>query len=209
MKSDKYTQKDIIRKRIKDLRESMSTDEINAKSGVINSILWEIIETRKINSIMFYVAFGSEVKTQDCIIKALEKNFIVTVPVCIKEKRADGTYEKNLLTSRLLNFSELEKSKFGLLEPKKEFIRPFPPENLDVVVVPGIAFDIKGYRIGYGAGYYDNFLPKCKKAIFIALAYQIQILDNVYPENWDIPVHGIITENGLIYKSCEFHRRLG
>ncbi|MGQ9610535.1 MAG: 5-formyltetrahydrofolate cyclo-ligase [bacterium] len=199
MKSDKSIQKDIIRKRIKKLRDSMNTDEINTKSSIISSILWKVIEGRKINSIMFYIAFGSEVKTQDCIIKALEKNFIVTVPVCIKEKLANGTYENNLLASKLHDFpSGLEKSKFGLLEPKKEFIRPFPPENLDIVVVPGIAFDTKGYRIGYGAGYYDNFLPKCKKALYIALAYQIQIVDNVYPESWDIPVHGIITEDGLI-----------
>lgn len=179
----------------------MSIDEINSKSIIINSALWKIIEDRKINSILFYIAFGSEVKTQDCIIKALERNFTVTVPVCVKEKLADGTYEKNLLASKLINFpSELEKNKFGLLEPKKEFVRPFPPESLDLVIVPGLAFDMKGYRIGYGAGYYDNFLPKCTNALFVALAYQIQIVDNVYPESWDVPVHIIITENGF-YKT--------
>lgn len=197
---DKSFQKDIIRKRIKKLRDSLSIDEINSKSSIISSKLWEIIESKRIKTVMFYIAFGSEVRTQDCIIRALEKEFIVTVPVCVKEKLADGRYEKNLLASRLLAFpSDLEKTKHGLLEPKKEFIRPFPPENLDLVVVPGLAFDLKGYRIGYGAGYYDNFLPKCTNAIFIALAYQIQIVDNVYPESWDIPVHGIITEIGLIH----------
>ncbi len=112
---------------------------------------------------MFYIAFGSEVKTQDCIIRALKRKFVVTVPACVKEKLADGTYEKNLLASRLLVFpSGLEKSKFGLLEPKKEFIRPFPPEGLDLVIVPGIAFDLRGYRIGYVQVIMITFFPNVR-----------------------------------------------
>ncbi|MGB9595197.1 MAG: 5-formyltetrahydrofolate cyclo-ligase, partial [Candidatus Poribacteria bacterium] len=173
-------------------------DDIKSKSDVIQEKLWRLIEDHKFRSVMFYIAFGSEVRTQDCINRVLNKGLDVIVPICIELK----PNVKEILPSKLLDpSSELTVGTYHILEPKPEFIRLFPPNMIDIVVVPGVAFDKKCYRIGYGAGYYDRFLPKCHKALFIALAYEIQIVEDVFHDEWDIPVDHIITEDRIISRN--------
>jgi 5-formyltetrahydrofolate cyclo-ligase len=175
------------------LRNSLSVSDVESKSNLIQERLWQLIEFHNYKSIMFYVAFGSEVRTQGCISKALKNGLNVIVPVCINSK------DRDILPSRLLDpQSELAEGKFGVPEPKPEFRRPFPPEKIDLVVVPGIAFDEKCYRIGYGAGYYDRFLPGCTKALSVALAYEMQIVEDAFPASWDVTVDCIITEKRMI-----------
>jgi 5-formyltetrahydrofolate cyclo-ligase len=182
-----------VRASIIGLRNSLNTNDIESKSKAIQNKLWKLIESHGFKSIMFYVAFGSEVRTQSCINKALKNGLNVIVPVCINTK------DRDILPSRLLDpQSELAERKFGVLEPKPEYRRPFPPEEIELVVVPGIAFDEKCYRIGYGAGYYDRFLPRCTKALSVALAYEMQIVEDAFPALWDVPVDCIITEKRMI-----------
>jgi len=189
-------QKKEIRKKIIALRDSLSIDDIELKSNAISEKLWDIIAKLSLKNIMFYISFGSEIQTQKSIYRALDNNYNVIVPICLFP---DNLTKRELLPSLLLDpNSELSKNFYGILEPKPEFIRPFSPENIDLVIVPGVAFDEKCYRIGYGAGYYDRFLPKCKNATKIALAYEIQIIENIHPNTWDIPVDCIITETRII-----------
>ena len=226
MENDSLVKKGKIRRKMRQLRDSLSSDEICSKSEIIQTKLWRLIEERGFQSIMFYIAFGSEVRTQECITKSLNAGKTTIVPVCISSlfskglsekpevinsslfsesrgerpfaptsKKPDVSNSRTLLPSKLLNLnSEVEQTKFGVLEPKPEFRRPFPPDEIELVIVPGLAFDPKGYRIGYGAGYYDRFLPECKKALFIAIAYEMQIVEDTFPSSWDVPVDGIITE---------------
>jgi 5-formyltetrahydrofolate cyclo-ligase len=187
-----------IRSRILNLRNSLNTNDVESNSDLIQAKLWQLIESHGFKSIMFYIAFGSEVRTQICISKALDKELNVIVPVCIKTKNEQGLV-REILPSRLLDpKSELAEGTFGVLEPKIEFRRPFSPEEIDLVVVPGVAFDERCYRIGYGAGYYDHFLPRCTKALSVALAYEMQIVTDAFPASWDVPVNCIITEKRMI-----------
>ena len=189
-----------IRSRILNLRNSLNTNDVESNSDLIQAKLWQLIESHGFKSIMFYIAFGSEVQTQICINKALDKELNVIVPVCIKTKNEQGLV-RDILPSRLLDpKSELAEGTFGVLEPKIEFRRPFSPEEIDLVVVPGVAFDERCYRIGYGAGYYDRFLPRCTKALSVALAYEMQIVTDAFPASWDVPVNCIITEKRMITK---------
>ena len=189
-----------IRSRILNLRNSFNTNDVESNSDLIQAKLWQLIESHGFKSIMFYIAFGSEVRTQICISKALDKELNVIVPVCIKTKNEQRSV-REILPSRLLDpKSELAEGTFGVLEPKIEFRRPFSPEEIDLVVVPGVAFDERCYRIGYGAGYYDRFLPRCTKALSVALAYEMQIVTDAFPASWDVPVNCIITEKRMITK---------
>jgi 5-formyltetrahydrofolate cyclo-ligase len=193
--NDPILRKKQIRKEARQLRDSLSTQEIRSKSAAIESELWELIQEHKFESVMFYIAFGSEVRTQGCISRAISSGIKTIVPICSQ----DG--KRQLLPSRLLDLhSEVEASKLGILEPMPEFRRPFPPEEIDLVVVPGLAFDEKGHRIGYGGSYYDRFLLRCPQALHVGLAYEIQIVKYISPSEWDIPVHKIITEDRVI--SC-------
>ena len=85
------------------------------------------------------------------------------------------------------------------MEPKKKFFRPVSPEDIDLVIVPGIAFDRSGERIGYGMGFYDRFLKKIRKdTSSIGLAYEFQIVDDIPSEETDVKVNKIITEKRVI-----------
>ena len=185
-----------IRRRMRQLRDSLDMRDIHSKSSAIEAKLWQLIEKRRFGSIMFYIAFGSEVRTQSCIAQAIDSGKTNIVPVC----SVDGRRE--LIPSRLFDLqSEVEEGSFGIPEPKPEFQRPFPPEKIDLVLVPGLAFDERGYRIGYGGGYYDRFLIRCPHALFTGLAYEMQIVESTFPSIRDVPVNKIITEDRVI--SCQ------
>jgi 5-formyltetrahydrofolate cyclo-ligase len=194
-RDDLILRKKEIRKEARQLRDSLSTHEIRSKSAAIECKLWELVQEHKFESIMFYIAFGSEVRTQSCIDRAISSGVKTVVPICSD----DG--KRQLLPSRLLDLhSEIEAGKFGIPEPKPECCRPFPPEEIDLVVVPGLAFDEKGHRIGYGGRYYDHFLVRCPQALHVGVAYEMQIVREISPTEWDVPVHKIITEDRVI--SC-------
>ena len=188
-------QKKKIRKEMRQLRDSLSMRDIRSKSSAIETRLWQLIEDEHCESIMFYIAFGSEVRTQNCIVRAIDSGKAVIVPLCV----FNG--EKQLMPCQILDLqSEVEEGAYRIPEPKPEFQRPFPPDRIDLVIVPGLAFDENGYRIGYGGSYYDRFLIRCPQALYVALAYEMQILGHIVPEAWDVPVHKIITEDRVI--SC-------
>ncbi len=192
---DLILRKNEIRREARQLRDSLSTHEIRSKSAAIESRLWQMIQEHQFKSIMFYIAFGSEVRTQTSITRAINSGIKTTVPICSQ----DG--KRQLLPSRLLDLhSEVEAGKYGIPEPKSQFRRPFPPEEIALVVVPGLAFDEKGHRIGYGGRYYDHFLVRCPQALRVGVAYEMQIVKELSPAEWDIPVHKIITEDRVI--SC-------
>lgn len=95
--------------------------------------------------------------------------------------------------------SDLEKGVLGLLEPKKECKRLLNPEDIDLIVVPGIAFDILKNRIGYGAGYYDRFLKTTREdCLKVGVAFELQILDKINTQEHDVPLNAIITEKRVI-----------
>jgi 5-formyltetrahydrofolate cyclo-ligase len=104
------------------------------------------------------------------------------------------------LVSEIIDFDkELELSYYDILAPKDEYIRIVSPKVVDLVLVPGVAFDKRGYRVGYGGGYYDRFFNKLEKGVIkIGLCYEMQILPEVPTDIYDIPIDYIITEKGLI-----------
>jgi 5-formyltetrahydrofolate cyclo-ligase len=148
---------------------------------------------KKAKLIMAYVDYKNEVITNDIISYSLEKGKRVVVPVTeIKTKK--------MTPCEVINYPEdLISGNYGIMEPKEECIRPVDPKIIDLILIPGVAFDVRGNRLGYGAGYYDRFLMRLNDdAVKIALAYEMQILENVYPEKHDVPIDFIITEKRVI-----------
>lgn len=132
-------------------------------------------------SIGIYHAFGSEVRT-DAIIRAVIKDGRkVSLP------RIDG---EKMSFYRFSDSKNLVKGKFGILEP--------PPDeetnDLDLLIVPGVAFDRAGFRLGYGKAYYDRFLTQ-SPTYSIGLAFSFQVLDNIPRLDHDRRVDAIATEN--------------
>jgi 5-formyltetrahydrofolate cyclo-ligase len=180
-----------IRKRLIGLRNAQSKEEIAAKSGEIVTRLIRIEEIRKASTLMLYLNFGSEVVTDDLIRWGWEEGKRIAVPLCRPEGR--------LLTPCLIeSFAELEEGHYGIREPKADRLRVVPPGEIDAVLVPAVAFDRRGYRVGYGGGYYDRFLPKASRAAKIGAAFACQIVPEVPTDRYDVQVDRITTEDELI-----------
>jgi len=133
---------------------------------------------------MFYIALPGEVDTEEMICEAKQRGKIVTVPVCQKNRA--------LMRPCILDaHGRLKKGPYGVPEPTQE--RFFPLEGLDLVVVPGLAFDKKGNRLGRGKGYYDRFLRRLPHATpSIGLAFDSQLLSAVPTASHDVSIHRII-----------------
>ncbi len=146
-------------------------------------------EFRGSSNIFVYVSFGSEVDTYKIINYALEQGKNIFVPKIISKKAG-------MAAVKIKSLGDLERNSFGILEPK-EFKDKVEADILDYILVPGLGFDLKGSRLGYGGGFYDRFLTGISaKTAVIALGYEIQIVESLTVDSFDIPVKGIVTENG-------------
>lgn len=180
-----------IRKQLLGLRNALSKEEIAARSGGIVTRLMRMQEIRKASTVMVYLSFGSEVLTDDLIRWGWEEGKRIVVPLCRPEGR--------VLTPCLIDgFAELEEGHYGIREPKADRLRVVPPGEIDAVIVPAVAFDRRGYRVGYGGGYYDRFLPQLPRAAKIGAAFACQIVPEVPTDRYDVQVDRITTEDELI-----------
>jgi len=186
MKDKKY-----YRHRIKNERKTSDLFENEEKDNSIYEKLIKIVEFDSCKKLFIYVSFDMEINTHKIIKLALEKGKNVYVPKVISK-------DFGMLAVRLNNLMDLKKNRMGILEPidKTEII---DPKDIDLAIIPGLAFDLKGNRIGYGGGYYDRFFSDKKKKlpIMIALAYESQVFPQIQEETYDIIVDKIITEKNV------------
>lgn len=87
-----------------------------------------------------------------------------------------------------------EIGRFGIRQPRADTGTAVPPEAVDIVLAPCVAFDKKCRRLGHGGGYYDRYLQRCPKALVIAVAFEAQRLDEIVTDGHDVPAHIIVTE---------------
>ncbi len=182
-----------MRLRAAALRDAMTHEERRAKSEEIEERLFGHAPFAAAQTAMFYVSFRSEVETGSMIRRALKEGKRITVPSVDVRKRL-------LIPSEVKDCdAELCAGAYGILEPRPEFLRPVPLKEIDFVVAPGLAFDRRGNRIGYGAGYYDRFIATLRPGAHVAaLAFSCQIFDVIPNSVNDKKINAIITENGII-----------
>ena len=181
------------REKVLGYRNRLTDKELLKKSLEVKKKLFELEKFIQADLIMFYIDFRKEVKTEFMIKEALNLGKRVVVPISQVEDRS-------LLLSELKDYDkELELGTYDILEPKEEYIRPVEYEELDMVLVPGVAFDEELNRLGYGGGYYDRFSAKLADEVDrVALAFEIQIVEEVVTGEYDLPVDKILTEERII-----------
>lgn len=177
------------------LRREQLPSELRATlSQQITSHVVESLKTEAGTSdsgVMLYLSMRSEVETFGLLEQLLRERRQVCAPVVDMQHR-------RLIPRQLRNVkADLVRHPYGMLEPK-ETCPVVSPARLELIFVPGIAFDERGYRLGYGRGFYDRFLPQCPNALTVGLAYQVQLVADTFPQSWDVRVHRIFTENGAI-----------
>jgi len=175
-----------MRKQILEKRNSLTKEEIKEKSKIIKKKLFSSEEYQQAKTVSFFVSFGSEVDTHDMIKEALKEKE-VCVPI------VQGDY---IILSKINDFDDLDKKgKYGILEPSS--IIEVDKELVDLIIVPGVAFDKKGHRIGYGKGYYDSLLIDYKGNT-IGLCFSLQLISKVPVKEHDVRVKKVITEKEII-----------
>lgn len=185
-------QKKSIRNMILEKRNALTTEEITEAEKLIINNLMELEHFKQAKNVFCYLSFRSEVPTQAVIRYCQQQGKSLYIPACVDET-------KEMIISLYDSEVKLEPSKYGVLEPNKDTIKIVDRNILDVAIMPGAVFDVKGYRIGYGAGYYDKFYARTDKQIYkIALAYSFQIIDNVPKDDFDVPVDYIVTEKAVV-----------
>lgn len=177
-----------IRTEILKLRAAHPETERISKSAEIEKRLFSIREFAAAKSMLFYASKSDEVQTKGMITRALSEGKRVALPI---------VREQDLVLSEIRSFEGLIGGKFGILEPK--IVVPVEPGKIEAVIVPGVAFDEQGNRIGFGKGYYDRLLKRLGKNVQrIGLAYEFQVVPKIPAGEWDIPIHLIVTEKRTI-----------
>jgi len=169
-------------------RQALSAEEQTSLSRKIIGNLEAFERFREAKAVLLYYSHQSEVRTHDFIQKWLNH----------KELLLPRLSEGNTFVALpFFSLDELKKNRFGIPEPPMTRCQE-PPTVPDLIIVPGVAFDRKGNRIGMGMGYYDRFLEGMETIPKIGLAYSQQILDALPKDPYDIPINFLITENEVI-----------
>jgi 5-formyltetrahydrofolate cyclo-ligase len=176
-----------IRKQVLSARDGMPPAERAKKSREIEERLFSLSEFQSSRVVMFFASFRSEVETERMIRRTLRAGKRVVLP---KVKGAElGLFE-------IRDFdNDVSPGAWNIPEPRES--APVEIRDIDLIILPGAAFDERGNRVGYGAGFYDKLLPGFQKST-VALAFEVQMAPRVPASAHDIPVQKIITEKRVI-----------
>lgn len=179
--------REIVLKRIL----SLTGEQKRSKSLAIISRLKQLEEFSKAKTVMTYVSKSDEVDTIELIKDMLKSGKRVIVPAIDKEK-------KELIPFEISSLEELSPKAFGVMEPKPNDAKVVDLNEIDLVVVPGRAFDKKCNRLGRGMGYFDRFLKKQIRGKVIGLAFSEQIFESIPVDENDVKVDAVVTEYAVI-----------
>lgn len=184
--------KGIVRKEALGIRNAMKLEEVMKKSLAITKQILALDKFNTSHVVMCYMNFKNEVMTEKLIATSIKEGKRVLIPKV-------EAFSKGLRVMSAVEIhnplEDLEIGTYGILEPK-EHCKAISPEEIDLVVVPGAAFDHHKNRIGYGGGYYDRFLQRIREdCLKIGIAFDNQIYNELPVEEHDVTLDMILTES--------------
>ena len=174
-------EKRILRKQFIEKRKNLCSEYRKEATTKIFTTIENLECFKQAKSVFIYINFGAEVETIEFIKKYINKKDIY-VPKIV---------EDDMKLVRLLDFSNLQKSNFGVLEPLSE---NYYEENIDLVITPSVVFDKQGFRLGYGKGYYDKYFAKNNYVNSLGVIFEKIIVDKVPQEPHDKAVDILVSE---------------
>jgi 5-formyltetrahydrofolate cyclo-ligase len=150
------------------------------------------------STVMWYIGCKSEVRTLPALRRELGSGKRIVIPYCTVNEHG----RRKLGLWHLKDFSELTPGTWNIPEPPKsrwgEAGTEVPPSELDLIIVPGVAFDRNGGRLGNGAGYYDRLLAQIgKETVLYGVCFESQLLDRIEMETHDVPMDFVVTEKNI------------
>jgi len=182
-----------IRKSLLKARQSLLPEQRQAASKIIADKLFLQSAYKMASTVFAYVSMKNEVQTLSLLAQMLMDKKKVYLPLIV------GKREMKIV--RLFSLQDLVEGEYGILTVKNDRQEYLTPDELDCAIVPGVGFDSYGNRLGMGGGYYDTLLPHAVKAVKIALAYEVQMVDHIPTELHDCRMDYILTEN-RIFNCC-------
>ena len=173
--------KKVLRASIRDQKRAMSTFEIESLSALLAEKFFNTQQYKTASTIYGYLPYNQEVRTVPILQRALEDGKTVAVPKVIGDQ---------MIFVVMNDLSNVEKGYAGIPEPIEN--GPEANDPYALVLMPGLAFDPKGHRIGYGGGFYDRFLEKEPNHPTVALCYAFQIFPDLETQDHDIPVDVVL-----------------
>ena len=170
-----------LRDSIRAKKRAMTPEEIEARSRRLGELLAGSPAYREADTIYGYLPYNQEVRTVPMLERALREGKRVAVP---------KVYGEEMRFIYLTDLSKVAKGYSGIPEPVGD--GPVADDPRALVLMPGLAFDRKGHRIGYGGGFYDKFLAREPEHPTIALCYDFQLLPELETEEFDIPVDTVL-----------------
>lgn len=181
-----------LRAALREQLQSQDPAERRRKTLLIEERFLRLDAFRKAGLVLFYVSMPQEVDTQRLIERTLKLGKRVAVPACDAAAADLGLYEVRSL-------GVLRPGRFGILEPEPAECEAVELSQVDLVVVPGLAFDRGKNRLGRGKGYYDRFLKRLSEGVpKVALAFDFQIVEAVPVEEHDVPLDIVLTDRQKI-----------
>ncbi len=175
------------------LRKAHERSEAATKSREIKFKLFALDNFSNAKIVSFYLSMETEVQTGEMVQEALDMGKKVAVPYIDTE--TDG-----LILSEIKDIErELAPGPHKILQPLMEYLRPISLNQVDLIAVPGLAFDMRRNRLGFGKGYYDKLLAqKTARTTSVGLAFHFQVLEEIPASSHDVPMDLVITEKRLI-----------
>jgi 5-formyltetrahydrofolate cyclo-ligase len=181
-----------LRKLFLKKRNKFSPKERAKKSLLIFERLKRLEVFKKAKTVMFYFTYGSEVMTEKMIQFALSKKKTAVLPVCDTQKCA-------ISAARVSDTEKgIKPGAYGISEPLSVKRNVVKTGLIDLVIVPGVVFDLKGHRLGYGKGYYDKWLKHFRLSQRVGLAFENSLIKCLPITKSDTPVGLIVTEKRAI-----------
>lgn len=180
-----------IRRRVLVLRDALGESDRERRDSLIAERIAADRSYARARSILFYASFRSEVGTGALVTRALAEGREAVLPLV---DRSRGV----LSLRRIESLSEARPGFMGIPEPPLT-AEEVPLEGIDLVVVPGVAYDARCVRVGYGGGFYDRLFAGCRRRpVLLAPAYEVQIVDRIPDEAHDVRMDMIVTEERTI-----------
>jgi len=170
-----------LRRMIREKKRAMSLNEIEARSQLLGQKFAECAQYLNAKTIYGYLPYNQEVRTIPMLARALAEGKRVAVP---------KVYGDEMKFIYIDDLSKIEKGYAGIPEPIAD--GPVADDPTALVLMPGLAFDPAGHRIGYGGGFYDKFLAREPDHPTVALCYEFQMLPQLETEEFDIPVDCVL-----------------
>jgi 5-formyltetrahydrofolate cyclo-ligase len=177
-----------LRERMRDVREALEPHRATVWSSAIVGSVHELPEVVAARTVTAYLSFGSEIPTGELIAIFDTEGKRIGVPVVRDGEIVMVAFKPGDATAR---------SDFGMEEPTAQ--EEIPPEEVDALVIPGLAFDRQGFRLGYGGGFYDRYVRRTRsETLRVGICFSDQVVDDVPHGDGDERVDRIITQDGVI-----------